>query len=204
MGILRKVFGASQGEIWSQIAQDIGGEYIDAGFWKKNVLRYQHGEWEVLLDTYTVSTGKSSSTFTRMRAPFINQDGLRFKIYREGVFSSIGKFFGMQDIEIGDGFFDDQFIIKGNDISKIKLMLEDDDLKELIEEMARIHFEIRDNEGWLGREYPEKVDVLYFQCGGVLKETKQLKTLFDLFSATLTRLVQIDSAYEDDPGITLK
>ena len=122
MGILRKVFGASQGEIWSQIAQDIGGEYIDAGFWKKNALRYQHGEWEVLLDTYTVSTGKSSSTFTRMRAPFINQDGLRFKIYREGVFSSIGKCFGMQDIEIGDGFFDDQFIIKGNDISKIKLM----------------------------------------------------------------------------------
>ena len=204
MGLLKSIFGPSRDEIWSQIAEDIGGEFIDAGFWGKDVLRYRHGEWEILLDTFTVSTGKSSTTYTRMRAPFINQDGLRFKIYREGFFSSIGKFFRMQDIEIGDAFFDDEFIIKGNDVSKIKLMLDDDGLKELIEEVPRIHFEIRDNEGWFGGKYPEDADVLYFQCVGVLKETAHLKALFNLFSATLTRLVQIDSAYEDDPGITLK
>jgi len=86
MGLLRSVFGPSQNEIWGQIAADIGGDYIDKGFWSTNELRYRHGEWELLLDTYTVSNGKSSTTYTRLRAPFVNKDGLYFKIYREGRF----------------------------------------------------------------------------------------------------------------------
>ena len=52
--------------------------------------------------TYTVSTGKTTIVFTRMRAPYVNPNSFRFTIYRKGFFSGIGKFFGMQDIEIGD------------------------------------------------------------------------------------------------------
>ncbi len=208
MGILRSFFGPSKDEIWSQIARDVGGAYVDGGFWGKDVLVYRHGEWEILLDTYTVttSTGKTSSstTYTRMRAPFVNKDGLYFKIYREGVFSSIGKFFGMQDIQIGDPFFDDQFVIKGNNPETIRLLLADAGIKELIQQQPSVHLEIRDDEGWFGASFPEGVDELYFQCVGVIKETELLKSLFELFSVTLMRLVQIDSAYEDDPNVRLK
>ena len=116
MGLLRSIFGPSKDEIWSQIAADVGGEYVNDGFWKSGVLRYQHGEWECLLDTYTVSSGNNQhTTYTRMRAPFVNKDGLYFKIYREGLFSGMGRFFGMQDLTIGDSYFDDNFVIKGND-----------------------------------------------------------------------------------------
>ena len=101
MSFLRSVFGPSKDEIWSQIAADIGGDFIDGGFWGRDALVYEHGEWTIVLDTYTVSTGKSSTTFTRMRAPFVNRDGRYFKIYREGFFSGMGRFFGMQDVEIG-------------------------------------------------------------------------------------------------------
>jgi hypothetical protein len=134
----------------------------------------------------------------------VNKDGLYFKIYREGFFSSMGKFFGMQDIEIGDPFFDDQLIIKGNDPEKIKLLFADATIKELIQRQPRVHLEIRDDEGWFGAAFPEGVDELYFQCVGVIRETELLKSLFTLFSHTLMRLVQIDSAYEDDPNVKLK
>ncbi len=208
MGILRSIFGPAKGEIWSQIAGDIGGEFIEGGFWGKDVLVYRHGEWQILLDTYTVttSTGKttSSTTYTRMRAPFVNKDGLYFKIYRQGIFSSIGKFFGMQDLEIGDPFFDDQFVIKGNSADKIELLLSDEKIKGLIRQQPQIHLEIRDDEGWFGAAFPDGVDELYFQCVGVIKETELLKSLFELFSTTLMRLVQIDSAYENDPQVKLK
>ena len=200
----RGIFGPSKDEIWSQIATDIDGEFIDGGFWKKDVLIYKHGEWQILLDTYTVSTSHSTQTYTRMRAPFINKDGLYFKISREGFFSSIGKFFGMQDIEIGDPFFDDKFIIKGNNPKKIKLLLAEPKIKELCQQQPRIHFSIKDDEGWFGTDFPEGVDELYFSCVGVIKETVLLKSLFGLFCITLQRLVQIDSAYEDDPQIQLK
>ena len=202
------IFGPSKDEIWSQIATDIDGEFIDGGFWGKDVLIYKHGEWQILLDTYTqtTSTGTTttSTTYTRMRAPFINKDGLYFKITREGFFSSIGKFFGMQDIEIGDPFFDDQFIIKGNNPEKIKLLLAEPKIKELCQQQPRIYFTIKDDEGWFGTDFPEGVDELYFSCVGVIKETTLLKSLFGLFCITLQRLVQIDSAYEDDPQIHLK
>ena len=46
MGFLRALFGPSKEEIWSQIARDIGGQYIDGGFWGTDALRYRHAEWE--------------------------------------------------------------------------------------------------------------------------------------------------------------
>ena len=200
----RSILGPSKDEIWNQIATDIGGGFIEGGFWGKDVLVYKRGEWQILLDTYTVSTGQSTVTFTRMRAPFVNKDGLYFRISRAGFFSSIGKRFGMQDIEIGDPFFDKQFIIKGNDPEKIKLLLADDRIKELCQRQPKIHLRIKDDEGRFGPDFPEGVDELYFECTGVIKETARLKSLFALFCVILERLVQIDSAYEDDPQIILK
>ncbi len=208
MGIIRSAFGPSKDEIWTQIATDIGGEFIEGGFWGTDVLTYKHGEWQILLDTYTVTTPAgqvtTTTTHTRMRAPFINKDGLYFEISREGIFSSIGKLFGMKDIEIGDPSFDKQFEIKGNSPEKIKLLLADTRIRKLCETQPNILFKIKDDEGWFGADFPEGVDELYFECAGVIKKTELLKSLFALFALTLERLVQIDSAYENDPQVTLK
>ena len=208
MGIIRSAFGPSKDEIWTQIATDIGGEFIEGGFWGTDVLTYKHGEWQILLDTYTVTTPAgqvtTTTTHTRMRAPFINKDGLYFEISREGFFSSIGKLFGMKDIEIGDPSFDKQFEIKGNSPEKIKLLLADTRIRKLCETLPNILFKIKDDEGWFGADFPEGVDELYFECAGVIKKTELLKSLFALFALTLERLVQIDSAYENDPQVTLK
>ena len=200
----KSIFGPSKDEIWAQIATDIGGEFIQGGFWGKDVLIYKHGEWQILLDTYVVSTGTSSYTVTRMRAPFVNKDDLYFKISRQGFFSSIGKLFGMQDIEIADPFFDEQFIIKGDNPEKIKLLLADKNIKELCQRQPRIHLSIKDDEGRFGTDFPEGVDELCFECTGVIKETALLKSLFALFCLILERLVRLDSAYADDPQVTLK
>ena len=114
MGFLRAVFGPSKDEIWQQVANEIGGQFENGGIFGKDALRFQSGQWELTLDTYTVSHGDTRSTYTRMRAPFVNQDNIRFKIYQEGILSSVSKFFGAQDIEIKDVFFDEKFMIKGN------------------------------------------------------------------------------------------
>ena len=135
-----------------------------------------------------------------MRAPFVNRDSLYFKIYRAGFFSNVGKYFGMQDIEIGDEYFDKDFVIKGNDQLQIARLLADDDIKALIERHPKIHFEIRDDEGIFTKKYSEGVDELYFQCVGVLKDEARIKDLFDLFTYTLEQLVDIDSAYAHDPN----
>ncbi len=201
--MLHSLFGPSKDEIWKQIAKDIGGEFIDGGFWGKDELRYDHGQWELLLDTFTRSHGKTSSRYTRMRVPFLNKDELKFHIYREGFFSGIGKFFGMQDLQIRDSRFNERFIIQGNNKKKIEDLLSDYKLKMLFEMVPDVSIKIEADSGWLGKKYPAGVDVLYFERRGILKDKETLKLLFQLFTTVLDRLVHIDSAYEDDPKLKL-
>lgn len=204
MGLLRGVFGPNQEEIWNQFAGEIGADFVNEGFWKgkKVVARFEN--WVVTLDTYTQSTGKTSTTYTRIRAPYINKDGFNFKIYKSGWFSDIGRTFGMQDVEIGYPEFDDKFIIKGNDESKLIELFSSEKIRELINSQDNIYLEVKDDEGWFGADFPDGADELYFQTVGVIKDVERLKSLYMLFALILNKLCLIGSAYEDDPEVTLK
>src|SRR5437868_265680 len=113
MGILRNVFGPSREEIWRQLSAEIDGRYVQRP-WKRDKVEAVHGPWTVTLDRYVVSTGKSSAVFTRMRAPFVNAQGFRFRIHRKGLFGDLAKWLGIEDIDVGFPEFDDAFVIRGN------------------------------------------------------------------------------------------
>lgn len=201
--MLRQVFGPSKEEIWSQLSREIGADYEEGGFFKDGKVVLSHRQWEITLDTYTVHTGKSYVTYTRMRAPFVNRDGFRFKIYRKNIFSGIGKLFSVQDIEVGDAFFDDQFIIQGEPEHMVDRLLSNSVIRQLIQGQPDIHLQIKDDEGWFSKSFPEGVDELYFEVVGVIKDKERLKKLFDLFSAVLDELCRLGSAYEDKPQMEL-
>lgn len=204
MGVLREIFGPSQKEVWDKLCNEIDADLVEEGFWKGNKVIAKVREWTITLDTYTVSTGKTTVVYTRMRAPYVNKDGFRFKIYRKGIFSELGKIFGMQDIKVGYSGFDDNFIINGNDDNKLKELFSNSRIRELIELQPQISFEVKDDEGWFGTEFPEGVDELYFQVTGIIKDVERLKTLYYLFAEVLNQLCIIGSAYEEDPNINLK
>jgi hypothetical protein len=200
---MRKMFGPSQEEVWRKLSAELGSEFVGGGFWKGSKVQVNVGEWTITLDTYTVSTGKSSVTYTRMRAPYVNADGFRFTIYREGFFSGIGKWLGMQDVIVGFPAFDRDFIIKGNDENKLRALFAHPRIREMIQAQPDIHFEVKDDEGWFGAQFPDGVDEIYFSVVGVIKDVERLKTLFSLFAHTLNHLCHIGSAYEDDPQLEL-
>lgn len=72
---------------------------------------------------YTVGSGKNSTTYSTVRIVGPNPKELTFNIYREGMFSKLGKIMGMQDIQTGDPTFDDKFVIKSNNPEFIKIAL---------------------------------------------------------------------------------
>ena len=200
---MRRWFGPSREEIWRQLSTEIGARYVAGGFWKGDKVQATHEEWTVTLDTYAVSTGKAVIIFTRMRAPYVNPNSFRFTIYRKGIFSDIGKWFGMQDIEVGDPEFDRDFIIKGTDESLVRELLSHQKLRELIARQREIHFTVKDDEGWFGPTFPDGVDELQFIVVGIIKDVERLKRLYDLFAETLDELCRIGSAYQSDPGVQL-
>lgn len=203
MGLLREIFGPSKDEIWSQLSREIGADYEEGGFFKEGKVVLSHRQWEITLDTYTVHTGKSHVIYTRMRAPFINRDGFRFNIYRKNIFSGIGKLFGVQDVEVGDAFFDDEFIIQGEPEHLVSQLLLNGNIRQLIQNQKDIHFQIKDDEGVFRKTFPEGVDELYFEVVGIIKDRERLKSLFDLFTLVLDALCRLGSAYEDNPQVEL-
>jgi hypothetical protein len=203
MGVLRRLFGPSRKEIWRQLSTEIGAQYKEGGFWKGDKVEAKHGEWRVTLDSYTVSTGKVTIVYTRMRAPYVNADGFRFKVYRKSIFSGVGKLLGMQDIEVHDEQFDEDFIVKGTDEGRVRALLSNPKIRELIAAQKDIQFEVKDDEGWFGPTFPEGVDELSFVVVGIIKDVERLKLLYELFAETLEQLCRIGAAYETAPDVVL-
>jgi hypothetical protein len=202
MGLWRNLFGPGQNEVWSGIAKTINAKYTPADWMHKGRIDLHGENFIITLDSYRVRRGKGSSTYTRMRAPFKNSNNMQMNIYREGFFSGMGKMMGMSDLTVGDEFFDKEFIIQGSPEPKIVAFLKDAKLKQLIKAQPSVAFSIRKDEGWFRDHYPDGIDELYFQCGGIVKDEARLKQLFELFVASIDRLSEIDSGCEFGVNIT--
>jgi hypothetical protein len=213
MNLLKRIFGPRQIDVWKQLSDELGGTFVKGGFFKTNRVEARVGKWTVTLDTYTVSTGKSTIVFTRMRAPFTNEDGFRFVIHRKSMFSGVGKLFGMQDIEVGgpkfesleplfgapsyvdpeiiesgDPEFDRDFIIKSNDVARARLLFKQLKIRELVSLQPSIELKIN-AKGSNKRQVRNDGDAeLYFQVTGVIKDLERLKQLFELYSEVLKSL----------------
>jgi hypothetical protein len=197
-------FGPSKDEVWRQLSQEIGAEFVEGGFWASAGSKVQAhvGPWIVTLDIGR-SDEDGKTPVTRMRSPYINPEGFRFSIHRKSVFSDMGKLLGMQDIEVGDPEFDEAFIIKGNDEGKVCGLFANPKIRQMIQDQPKIRLDVKDSEGWFGPKFPEDVDELHFEVLGVIKVVERLKALFDLFATVLDQLCRIGSAYRQEPGVEL-
>jgi hypothetical protein len=195
-------FGPSKDEVWRQLSQEIGADFVEGGLWTGSKVQAHVGPWIVTLDI-----GKSDedgkSLVTRLRAPYINPEGFRFTIYRKGILSDLGKLLGMQDIEVGDPEFDEAFIITGNNEGMVCALFANPKIRQMIQAQPKIRLDVKNSEGWFGPKFPAEVDELHFQVAGVIKDVERLKALFDLFAAVLDQLCRIGSAYKQQPGVTL-
>jgi hypothetical protein len=203
MGTWRTWFGPSKEEIWRQLTGEIEARYVPGGFWKGDKVEATHGDWTVTLDTFAVSTGKATIVFTRMRAPYVNPDGFRLNVYRKGIFTDIAKRFGMQDVEVGDAAFDQDFVIKGTDEAKLRDFFANPKIRDLLAAKPELQLTVKDDEGWFGPKFPEGVDELYYAVPGVIKDLEHLKRLYALFGEALDQLCRMGSAYKESPDVAI-
>lgn len=197
----RQRFEHSKAEVWKQLSDKIGARFVAGDLLHEDRVEAHVDGWTLTLDTRREPVGRATVTYTRLRAPFVNKQGFRFCIYTQTLFSGVGKFLGMQDVEIGDSAFDAQFILKGNDEARVRALLADTRLRELIAGQPSLYLEVKDDEGWFGARFPQGVDELYFQTHGVVTDASQLASLYELFAEALHQLCHIGSASPDDPHV---
>lgn len=194
MSIFRELFGPSRDEVWGKLAAELDGRHTPGGWFTGSKVEVDAGPWTVTLDTFTVSTGKSSTTYTRLRAPYRNPGGFRFNVSPENFLSGIGRFFGMEDLEIGAPEFDAAWVVQGSDPSRVRRLFSDPGIRTLLRGAGGVSFRVRGDEGWFSRRHPEGIDMLELTTLGVVKDEARLKLFFALFATTLDRLVELGDA----------
>lgn len=194
MSFFRELFGPSRDEVWGKLAAEIDGRHTPGGWFTGSKVEVDVGPWTVTLDTFTVSTGKSSTTYTRLRAPYANPAGFRFNVSPENFLSGIGRFFGMQDLAIGVPEFDAAWVVQGNDEDRVRRLFSDREIRSLLGSAGSVSFRVQNDGGWFSRRHPDGTDMLELTTVGVVKDEARLKLFFALFATTLDRLVEVGGA----------
>ncbi len=192
-------FRAHREQVWKEIAEELGGDFVSKGTWQTDKVRVHVGPWTITLDIKTVPGYKSEAHFTRLRAPFINRTGLRFEIYPKNLLTSITEFFGVEHMTTGFAEIDDNFVVQANNESKVRLLLADEEIRRLFLEHPDFHVRLVDAEN----DYPERladgVAELHFERPELIRDHDRLYALYGLFAEILHMLTRIGVASEEEP-----
>lgn len=173
---MTNLFDKKRKEAWMEFASEVNGEYTKASFFKTERIKVLKENYMVLLDLYAVSTGKSVIYYTRFRTVYHQATDFRFKVYKKGIFSNLGKKLGMQDIDTGNGEFDEDFIVKGNDEFNIIQLFSNIKIRELLYKVSNFTLEIKDNKG---------AKELCLMTPKIIEEEDMLRDAFQLFCSVL-------------------
>lgn len=119
-----------------QVWQQINAELNDQTEYKTVIVESNHS---ITLDIDIdlgggFESGYSTTTFL---CPLHWSSDFRFAVHREHFTDEIGKFFGMQDVEIGYSEFDEKFILKTNNEGKLKEIFADASVRQTLESITQ-------------------------------------------------------------------
>lgn len=198
-----------QVEVPERVGEESWGEFcarVDAavaGYLRGVPARVRYKKWCVTLDTNVVPAGAAAAVVTRMRAPYASRGAFRFKLQRRDLLDALARRLRVHTSETGQTEFDREFVVRSEDDARVRRLFEDDAIRRMIQSQPAINLEARGDDGPFGAALPEGVDELVLRAPGFLTDAAQLRKLFALFALILDRLCAIDSACEDEPGVSL-
>ena len=183
--------------IWKYLAEELNGKYIERKYDQSDKSDIRFREFQIVFDNYTfyktVGTTTVERTCTRIVCPYTSLENFKFQIYRKGFLDSIRTLFGEQDIIIGSEQFDKDFVIKSNIDYKLKKLMENRDLIDLIQAQKRIHIEISDNKGIWGEKLSENNYELSYYSEGEVNSIVSLKSLYKIFTILIDQLSKVEA-----------
>ena len=120
--------------LWTQVAHEHGGEFhLGKGFFRRKNERIEAtvDGIPIVLDTYVVSTGNSSQTYTRCAANVVRGPAPKLQIYKQGVIAAIGNVF-FEDVALGRTEFDKTFAVRCEKPAVARRMITDGAMNRML------------------------------------------------------------------------
>jgi hypothetical protein len=108
-------------ELLEQISLRRGGTIKKGLLFNYPTLTFSYGSHEV--SVHSTPGSKNSPPKTRISCLLNSGRDFKMSVYKESIVLKSFKFFGAQDIEVGNDEFDREFMVKGDDDSSVKALL---------------------------------------------------------------------------------
>jgi len=177
----RHLYGQNEDEIWQQLATDLQQNPDLLQY--RAIIHQQNKEIALDIDIDLGGGFEGGYATTIFSAPFRNRDGFRFALHEESFFDDLGKFFGMQDVQIGYPDFDEHIIVKTSDEARVRTIFTDDALRNTLVSLHNFTFEIvlpddDDNDG-----NDSRLELIIEEG---ITDPKRLRPIYNAFFSTLT------------------
>ncbi|MEA3323691.1 MAG: hypothetical protein U9Q37_00920 [Euryarchaeota archaeon] len=125
-------FKPKEDDPWKQFSREIDAEY--RSWWNgTEVVANVKNRAITFHSIYNVGDDDFLSNRDIVSASYLSKDGFQFNIYRKGVFSKIGELLGMRmNMDVGYLEFERDFIIKSNNEFKVRALLANPIIRQLI------------------------------------------------------------------------
>ena len=127
----------SQGNAWKAYAAARGMAFTPGGFVSQPQMSGTHRGLSVVFDVEMRGSGKNRYPYTRCNVGVPTALPAGFALSEEGFFSGVSRFFGSQDIQIGDAELDKAAMIKGTDEAAVQRLLRQSAAREAALKVVR-------------------------------------------------------------------
>lgn len=177
----RHIYGHNEDEVWQQLTGDLT-QTPDLLQYRATI-HQQNKEITLDIDIDLGGGFEGGYATTIFSAPFRNPAGFKFALHEESFFDDLGKFFGMQDIQVGYPDFDQHIIVKTSDESRIRTILTDDTTREVLLSLKDFTFEVVLPSGGDPETEESRLELIIEE--GITDPTR-LRQLYHVFFGVLT------------------
>jgi len=184
--------GKTEAEVWKQFEADFNREQ---DVYDYNAIIEQDGKRITLIIDIDLGGGfEGGYANTSFGAEITGPKGFRFAVHRDGFIDDIGKFLGMQDVEVGYSELDKHLIIKTNDEEKVKKLFTHKEVRDVFEKLDDFDFGIRMHSVEHG---DHKQAFLELNIEEGITESAELRKLYSVFYSVLDTIDSFTTTSSD-------
>jgi hypothetical protein len=109
--------------VWEEVASTVGGTFVPGKRSSTDRVLVAHSLWTIELDTYTVSTGHASVTYTRAKALFFGLVDVKVLIRRRYFFDTVLENVGLGGVDPGHRSFAEKFVVRGRPETRLRSLV---------------------------------------------------------------------------------
>jgi hypothetical protein len=188
----------TRSDAWRSVAERTGGDFVEARRPSKERVLVRHGPWRVWLDTYVVSNGSTSQTYTRVRAYIRGWRGLSLLVRRRGVLDRLWEKLGFGSRLPLSRALTDRYVVKGRPEPRVPSLFSAQDLTEAVMAVPSLRLEIKRPSRKSRKRFGEDTGVVVCRTTGVITDVDRLEGMIAVVREALDSLHRVGEAREEE------